>query len=570
MSWHESPTLPTLLSATASRFEERGLRFPALNRSLTYGELLASARALGAALSARGLERGELVGLLFSTSPEFLIAFFGVLHAGGAAVPLPHPGSTGAIAAYVSRLRHILEDGEIRYLLLGDGFDDYISGSLDAAMAVQAFSVGELLAAPRACAPAPHRAPAPSDLALVQYTSGSTGDPKGVALTHGNLAAGLRAIIEGVRLTSEDVIGLWLPLHHDMGLIGTLAGIAGGARHHLWPPVSFVRSPAAWLADFARCRATLSAGPNFSYQSLLAKVSDADLERLDLSAWRVALNGAELVGARCIELFAARFARAGFAPEAMFPVYGLAEATLAVTFPTLGQRPRTQWIDRERLVRDDVVALVDSGHARARGVVCVGRPVLGHEVRIVPREGSVAQDGVVGEIEVRGPAVMRSYRGRTSEASGVSPDGWLRTGDLGYTDGGEIFVTGRLKEMIILRGVNHYPQDVESAVADVAGLHRGRVVAVAVDTPRGDRLAVVAEVSGETADAGRIAREMRARVAARLGLADIDVHLVRPRTIARTTSGKYQRTLMGQRLLSGSLGESLVYADAAAASAESR
>jgi len=559
--------LAALFQEATHRHAGKAFHFPSLGRTLTYGELAHGARRTAQALRARGVQPGERVGLLFSTSPEALLAFWGVLSASAVAVPLPQPTPTSALTAYVSRLAHILRDGHIRYVLVGDEFEAHAGFLLEASgLDIVALEMGRLMNEAQSLESTPLWPAGTSQLALVQYTSGSTSEPKGVALTHANLLAGIRAISQGVRLTADDVNGQWLPLHHDMGLIGMLAGTFAGMNHYLWPPASFIRAPGRWLSEFARHRATAYAGPNFSYASMLAKVSSEELRELDLSAWRVAFNGADTIDPTCIEAFLQRFGPVGFVPSAMFPVYGLAEATLAVTFPALGSTPLIEWVDREALSNEGLVRDTPRGSASARGVVCVGAPVLDHALRIASLEGVPLGPRQVGEIQVRGPAVMSAYLGRTPEESGITEDGWLRTGDLGYLSEGRLFVTGRVKEMIIIRGEKYYPQDVEAVVSRLPGLYKRKAIAFTDDSVPHGRMVVLAEIEDPPpAPCEDIAGAIREAVAGEVGVRDLAVYLLRPRSLARTTSGKYQRLLMRERLRAGALEESLIHPPSEAA-----
>jgi acyl-CoA synthetase (AMP-forming)/AMP-acid ligase II len=244
----------------------------------------------------------------------------------------------------------------------------------------------------------------------------------------------------------------------------------------------------------------------------------------------------------------------------MFPVYGLAEATLAVTFPPLGAPPAIDWVERSSAAGAGEVRALPAGDARARGIVSVGSAVLGHQVRVTGAGGQQLPSRQVGEIEVRGPAVMSAYFGRTPGDSGITGDGWLRTGDLGYLSQGRLFVTGRTKEMIVVRGVKLYPQDVEAAVRGLPGVYKRRAIAFSINGTRPERLVVLAEAADSLPSAGEAVAGTIHRVVAReTGIRDLDVYVLRPRSIARTTSGKYQRLLMRERLLNGELAEALVH-----------
>jgi acyl-CoA synthetase (AMP-forming)/AMP-acid ligase II len=358
-----------------------------------------------------------------------------------------------------------------------------------------------------------------------------------------------------MQATSQDLCWLWLPLFHDMGLVSALTGIAVGYEQHLWPASAFIRRPERWFAQFAATRATIYVGPNFSYEYLLASVGDALLNEIDLSRWRIAFNGAELIDGRVMLRFIERFGRAGFRAESMFPVYGLAEATLAVTFPALGSPPVLHWVDRDVLARERRVHRLTPDHSRARGVVSVGHPVFRHEVRIADDHGgAVLPEGRVGEIHVRGPAVMRAYHRAPAQTRAAFCDGWLRTGDLGYLEEGQLFVVGRLKEVLVVRGLKYHPEDVEAVVRELPGIYRQRCVAFP-DTGDGiEGIGLAVETSVSRADArAALAAAISARIGAELGVGDCRVYLVAPRSILRTSSGKYRRLGTAAAIQSGML-----------------
>jgi fatty-acyl-CoA synthase len=534
---------------------DRHFHFPALGRSLSYPELGQAADAVTNALRARGVRAGERVGLLFNNSPEFVAAFAGVLAAGAVAVSLPHPGGARALAAYVERLKRILLGSDVRYVLSGDEFTAYGAQLVQSqGLAVQTLETKQLIEEHRGETREPAVQVVGTDLALVQYTSGSTAAPKGVALTHANLMASLHAIQVGIELTDADVNGQWLPLHHDMGLVGMLAGTLAGVTHHLTSPTTFIRNPARWLLEFSRYRGTIYAGPSFSYASMLRKVTDGQLAELDLRSWRVAFNGAEVIDADVLERFAERFGSVGFARSTMFPVYGLAEATLAVAFPRLGSEPRTLWADGELLANTGRLVEVARDVPRARGLVSVGRAVFGHEIRIADQDGRSLPEGCAGEIEVRGPATMRNYLGLTQAESGVREDDWVRTGDLGVLQRDELFVAGRIKEMIIVRGAKFYPFDVEGIARKVDGVHGGNVIAFAAQDGVRERMVVTAELAA-AAEPSTLIQQLREAVLSELGLSELEVVLVKARSLPRTTSGKFQRVLVRERHRAGDLAD---------------
>jgi fatty-acyl-CoA synthase len=547
-------TIDELYDYVADRFGRTECRFPVDHAAVTMEQLAVQSRRCAAGLARRGVKKGDLVGCLFPNSAEFLTAFFAILRLGAVPTALPLPGSAAAMLEFGRRIQNILRDGNIRHVVVHKRF---IEMAALAPPGITTMEYGEQLADD---ARLPARSHGADDLAFIQYTSGSTSAPKGVALSHANIVAGLRAIVEGSKLSVADIVAQWLPLYHDMGLFGMLAALSSGATVCVWPPTAFIRNPGKWLRDFSNIAATVYTGPNFSYEYLLENVSESELTELDLRPWRVAFNGAESINAHSMTRFIEYFGRAGFRPEAMFNVYGLAEATLAVTFPPLGRPPRVQWVDRDVLSNENKVKLVDRHVPCARGVVAVGQAVLGHEVRICSEAGERLGDGSVGEIQVRGPAVMRGYLNKPEITRETFQDDWLRTGDMGYMFDADLYVTGRQKELIIVRGENYYPQDVEMALQEVPDIYRNRCVAVAISDEQGERLSVLAETSLDQHDAlAALAGRVRATIAKRLGLASIDIHLLKRRSLQRTTSGKYQRLLMARQLRGNELRDAILF-----------
>jgi acyl-CoA synthetase (AMP-forming)/AMP-acid ligase II len=538
--------------------------FPSARTAVSLREMAESSRTMAAALVAAGVEPGERVGILSQNTPDFLLALLAVCRAGGAACPLPLPTSTHDLAGYATRLAGTVAAAGMRRVVTGSRMSGMVSRFAGVLGGVRFSSAADLASGP----PHPVSLPTarPEDLAIVQFTSGSTAAPKGVRLTHHNVLCGITAIVDGIRLGEEgDHGGIWLPLFHDMGLFATLSAMLTGVPMTVWSPAAFVKDPAGWLRQFLACGATISPAPSFGYEYLVAAFSPDEVTGLDMRRWRVALNGAEPIPPEAVERFCAHFEPAGFAPASMFPVYGMAEATLAVTFPPLGRPPVHLWVDRDRLAADGVVVDVPRDHPRARGLVGVGRPVTGIRVRIsTDGERAGAADGGalrVGEIQIHGgpvtggyltaPAALTAAAGRVGAAAGgvgpapgpFTPDGWLRTGDLGFQLDGELFVTGRQKEMIIVRGVNYYPEDAESVVRDAPGVYRRRCVAFAdTDAAGTETITILGETQlAEPADRARLAAELREAVAAALGLREVTVQLVTPGSLPRTSSGKFQR-----------------------------
>jgi acyl-CoA synthetase (AMP-forming)/AMP-acid ligase II len=547
-------TVDELYDHAATRFSRTQCRFPVDNNAVSLEELAVLSKRYAAGLARRGVKKGDFVGFMFPSSSEFLLTFFAILRLGAIPTALPLPTSEAALQAFGKRLLNIVTDAQMRHVVIHKRF------AMMSALAPPSISVLEFSEQLADDEPPPARSHGPDDLAFIQYTSGSTSMPKGVALTHANIIAGLKAIVEGSGLCVSDTVAQWLPLYHDMGLFGMLAALSSGATVHVWPPTSFIRDPGGWLREFSRVRATVYAGPNFSYEYMLDGVSERELAELDLRPWRVAFNGAENINAHSMARFIEYFGRVGFRPETMFPVYGLAEATLAVSFPPQHQPPRVQWVDRDVLANDATARLMDRNDPRARGVVSGGRPVLGHEVRICADDGTPLPGHRVGEIQARGPGVMRGYLNKPEITQQTFQDGWLKTGDMGYVSEGDLFITGRKKELIIVRGENYYPQDIEAALQELPGIYRNRCIAVASGDENRERLSVLAETSVEGTEAlAALASSMRSRISTQIGLANVDVHLLKRRSIQRTTSGKYQRLLMARQLRNKELADSLLF-----------
>jgi fatty-acyl-CoA synthase len=542
---------------------------------ISFGELHDGARRAAAELARRGVGRGDAVALMLPTGPEFFLMFAGVLLAGGVPVPIYPPVRADRIAEYAERQSAILRNAEARLLIT---FDEAarvakllqpsvksLRGSVTAAtvLATRA-DTAELTDAARASA---------SDLALLQYTSGSTGDPKGVMLTHANLLANIRAIGEALAIAPNDVGVSWLPLYHDMGLIGAwLMPLYFGLPVAVLSPMSFLSRPERWLWAMHKHAGTLTAAPNFAYELAVRKVADADIEGLDLSSLRAALNGAEPVNAETLERFAERFGRYGLRREALTPVYGLAEGSLAVTIPPPGRGPRVDRVLRETFAREgravnpppasreadsDTLSLAPDVLA----VVSVGHPVPGHEVRIVDAEGQDVPERVEGALWFRGPSTTSGYFHNAAASSGLFPEGqragWLNSGDRGYRAEGEIFITGRVKDIILKAGRNLYPHEIEEITASVRGVRKGCVVAFGAADPAAgtERLVVVAETrERDPAARQRIAATITQSVAQAIGLPPDAVELLPPGSIPKTSSGKLRRNQARELYLSGTLG----------------
>lgn len=531
-----------------------------VEEQMTFQELDRDARRLGAALQEQGLAGRNLL-LLFLPGLNYIRAFFGCLYAG--AVPVPAYPPVGAKDR--GRLQKIALDCGAGAFLANKTMEPLVASwntTLEDNRAVPCLALEGLLSAGNGADFVPHQA-APDDLAFLQYTSGSTGHPKGVMVSHGNLLANFAQILQGCLQDNplvdrlEDLRSvIWLPPFHDMGLIGgVLAPIFAGAQVTLMAPLTFLKRPALWLQTIAQQRAHISGAPNFAYDYCVRKITDAQLERLDLSRWKVAFNGAEPVQADTLQRFAARFQRCGFDLGAFFACYGLAEATLFVSGSSARQGAGMLWADQDQLQRGRFAPAEPMAPNPGLGLVSCGRVAHGTDVKIVQPETRLpCADNEVGEIWVRGPSVAQGYWAKlhlsvstfqarlADEPRGAT---WLRTGDLGFCRDGELFVTGRIKEMIILAGRNLCPQDIELALQDSSPAFRGRGgAAFSVSEDGREQLVILQEVNrnfSKRNDLRLIAAYGARAVASRHGVMPTAVVLLPANTIPRTSSGKLQR-----------------------------
>jgi fatty-acyl-CoA synthase len=510
----------------------------------SYGDLRRAALSVARALADSGLRRGDLVALILSDAEQFLTALFGVSMAGLVPASLTSPATAGELPPYLEHIAAVLRvsgaSGVVTTPLLAP--------PLIAARA--SFPNVSLIVAREALNAPPAElelSPRLDEVAFVQFTSGSSCAPKGVALTHANLSANIDAFNgpSGIGTTAADVGVSWLPLNHDMGLVGMVLGAVYAARPVvLLTPQAFVKRPVEWLRTITRCRGTVSFAPNFAYDLCVRRVKD--LAGLDLSTWRVAGCGGEPIHPPTLAAFAAKFAAAGFRESAFLPSYGLAEHVLAATFPPRGRRPRVEELSARELIDRRVAALHD-GAGPSVSLVSCGSPLPGHCLRIVGDHGQPLSERHVGEILLAGPSVMLGYYRQTALTAQTIRGGWLHTGDLGYFSGGELFVCGRAKDIIIVNGRKYHPQDLEWAVDGLGGVRRGRVVAFAATYHgRADRIVIVVEPSG-TVTADMLTEAIRRQIGDRFGLYVDDVALVPTGTVGRTTSGKVQRAATRER-----------------------
>ncbi|HWT48027.1 MAG TPA: AMP-binding protein, partial [Mycobacterium sp.] len=549
LNWH--------VSATPDRthiriLDEAGI--PPNSTDVTYAALRREAAAVAAGLLAHDVMPGERVAIMLPTCRAYFVTFAGVVLAGAVPVPVYPPARPSQLADHLRRTTGILTNAGATMLVtvpeavtLGHLLRANVESLGHVVVPESLTGAGEdVLARPRA-----------DDLALVQYTSGSTGQPKGVALTHRNLLANIRVMGRAAAASGSDTFVSWLPLYHDMGLIGAWLGcMYFGVPLVVMSPQSFLIRPSRWLWAIHANRATMSAGPNFAYELCLTKVRDAEIEGLDLSSWRLAYNGAEPVSAATIERFGDRFAPYGFRREAMTPVYGLAESSVGLAFPPLGRGPLIDRIRRDAFVRSGRAEPAKPGERDLRFVAC-GQPLPGHEIRVVDAAGNELGDRREGRVEFRGPSATAGYFNNAPATRSLFHDDWLDTGDLGYLADADLYVTGRVKDVIIRAGRNLHPAELEEAVGNLKGVRKGCVAVFASPDPSGgpERLVVMAESRAVGDDARAALRsEIAATAVDLLGVAPDDVVLAPPRTVLKTSSGKIRRAASQQIYSAGKIG----------------
>ena len=513
--------------------------------ALTYGELSTRARNVARGLIARDVAPGDRVALMLPTSIDFFIAYFGILYAGAVPVPIYPPMRLSQIEDHLRRQIGILRNAGACMLVTmpeGQRLAGLLRAQVETMSAVE--SVASLETSP-ASVDLP-QVKDPEAVALIQYTSGSTGDPKGVVLSHANLLANIRAMGGVMEASSADVFVSWLPLYHDMGLIGAWLGcMYFAAPLYAMSPLSFLVRPESWLWAIHRFRATFSASPNFGFELCLNKISDADLEGLDLGSLRMVANGAEPVSVPTLRRFIERFGRFGFPAQAMAPVYGLAESSVGLAFPPVGRAPLIDRVNRDRLSTHGVAEPAKPEDPRPLEIVACGQPLPGHEIRIVDEAGYELGERREGRLEFRGPSATRGYFRNETKTRELFHDGWLDSADRGYTAGGDVYITGRIKDIIIRAGRHLYPQEIEEAVADIPGIRKGGVAVFGVtDRASGTERVVVLAETRETDPAARAALQARAHEITTdiAGTPPDDIVLAPPRTVPKTSSGKIRRS----------------------------
>jgi fatty-acyl-CoA synthase len=561
------------------------------SKTLTFGELHAAAQRAATELNRRGVTPGSRVALMLPTSRAFFVCYSGILLAGAIPVPIYPPFRADRIEEYAARQSAILRNAGVVLLLTfrrAEAVAKLLKPRVASLLAVA--DAEKLLEAADTAPPfspgtvplhlSSARARVASDIALLQYTSGSTGDPKGVVLSHANLLANIRSIGEALQWGPQDVGVSWLPLYHDMGLIGAwLSLLYFGMPLAVMSPLAFLTRPERWLWAIHKHRATVSTAPNFAYELCVRKIADKDIEGLDLSSWNIAMNGAEPVNPSTLERFAERFAKYGFRRESLLPVYGLAEASLAVTMPPLHRGPLVDHVDRELFTSQGRAVSAGPETKSQIAFVSAGKAVPRHEIRIVNNAGVEVRERTEGFLWFRGPSATTGYYENPSATAALFPQGappnetpaqpnqngvpagasgfpWVNSGDRAYIADGELYVTGRVKDIIIKGGRNLYPHEVEDLAAAVEGIRKGCIVAFGIkDQSSGTEKMIVVAESREADSARRsaMAAKVTEAVSRGLGIPPDRVEIIPLGSIPKTSSGKLRREETKQLYLAKTL-----------------
>lgn len=526
-------------------------------QTLTYQQLWQGAQKVAAGLQQQGLQLADTVAIMLPTGKDYFYSFYGILLTGAIPVPIYPPVRRSQLEDHLRRHSGILNNCVAKILVTMP--EAKVVAKL---LKSQVLSLREVVTvADLTSLSASYVRPSinPHDVAFLQYTSGSTGNPKGVVLTHANLLANVRAMGEAVNATPNDIFISWLPLYHDMGLIGAWFGSLYFAMVLVvMSPLSFLTRPKRWLWAIHQYRGTLSASPNFGYELCLKRINDEDIEGLDLSSWRLAFNGAEPVSPDSIEQFTRRFHAVGFKEETMMPVYGLAESSVGLAFPPLHRKPVIDRINRDEFSQTGQAKPAAQDDKNVLSFVGCGHPLSGHQIRIVNSEGNELPERQEGFVQFRGPSVTSGYYRNPEQTRKLFIGNWLDSGDLGYIAEGDVYITGRNKDVIIRAGRNVYPHELEEVVGNIEGIRNGCVAAFPAKDQRSatERLIVLAETR-ETDSA--IQQELKNQISVisndLIGLPPDEIIIAPPHTVLKTSSGKvrrsacrelYEQNLLGQ------------------------
>ncbi|MGB9366945.1 MAG: AMP-binding protein [Xanthobacteraceae bacterium] len=513
--------------------------------TMSYRDLQTAARAVAQGLISRDIVPGDRIAMMLPTSTDFFASFFGILYAGAVPVPIYPPARMAQLEEHMRRQIVILNNAGAKMLITvpeGRKLAVLLRSQVETLKSVETVTT---LSAERS----EHALPPlndPEALGLMQYTSGSTGDPKGVMLTHWGLLENVRSMGHAMEASSKDIFVSWLPLYHDMGLIGAWLGCCYfGARLYVMSPISFLVRPATWLWTMHKYRATFSGGPNFAYELCASRIPDEDLQGLDLSALRFMVNGAEPISPQTLRKFTDRFEKHGMNRGVPSPSYGLAENCVGLCFPPFGRGPKIDRIKREQLAKRGYAEPAGPDDQDAFEVVACGHPIEKNDVRIVDDAGHELGERQEGRLEFRGPSMTKGYFRSEEKTRALFNDGWINSGDRAYIAGGDIHITGRVKDIIIRAGRNTYPHEIEEQISAIPGIRKGGVAAFGSPDPQTgtERLIVMAETKEANPEArAQLIAAAHEVVTAIAGSAADDIVLVPPRGVPKTSSGKVRRS----------------------------
>ena len=564
-------TIPQAIEDAAKADATRGFRFvpetgvpgfagpateqggPAASEpSFSFTAIERTSARLGGALQALGLRKGDRVALILPNNDDFVLCFMGAIRAGIIPAPIYPPMALGQLQAYLDNTRHIIAKSGARMIVTTAKIKRLLGTVQSACPALE--QVVAIEAIRESSEPLKPETIGLDDVAFIQFTSGSTSRPKGVTLTHANLAANVKCIMEdGLRIGHDDIGISWLPLYHDMGLIGfVLAPLYHRVPIIYLPALLFLKRPASWFQAITRHRGSIAYAPNFAYALCVKRIKAAELHGLDLSTWRVAGCGAEPIRPETLEAFSEAFGPIGFKKEALYPSYGMAEASLAVAFSELGEGVKTLGVDGPTLWEKGEARVVPETEEGAVRLVSCGQAFPGHEIGVFPPDDASSErplpERTVGELRIAGPSVMRGYWEDVERTRETFAGRFLRTGDLGFIDGGHVFICGRSKEIVIVNGRNYYPQDMEWEASKVPGVRKGNVVAFGARDPSGverdrERVVLAFEVQEpeRLAQSSSLVAEVRKAVQEGMGLTLDDVVALPAGALPKTSSGKLQR-----------------------------
>jgi len=525
-------------------------------RELSWNGLYEESIRRAARLKRAGFQKGDRLLLVLPEGEDFVPTFFGALWAGIIPVPVYPPSSLGKLSTYMDALANIIACAKPKFVCTPKKLETTLWPALAKAPSVQGVLSAEMLRAVAADDDAERMETPetilPEDTCFLQFTSGSTSSPKGVEVTHANLIANCKAImVDGLQCREGDMTVSWLPLYHDMGLIGfVIATALYGVPSVLLPTTSFIRNPALWLEVMHRKRGTIAFAPNFAYALTNRRIRPEALARFDLSCVRVFGCGSEPINPNTLREFASKLASAKLAPTALLPCYGMAEHSLAISFVRLDEEMRTDVIDKA-LYTSKQLARPPEGDVETTEFVNCGRAFPGHDMAAFDAQGKRLGDREIGELWLSGPSVARGYFENPEATQATFGGGWLKTGDLGYLVEGEVFVVGRLKDILIIHGRNYDPQHLEWALDNFTDIRQGNVVAFSRPGESSEELVIVAE--SRATDKEALALQIRQHLSEQFQLACADVVIVPPSTLPKTSSGKLQRRKTRERYLAGTL-----------------